>query len=221
MARSKRNYTTSKWRCQSVAASPCEAQRSCATNLNMTAASRPTSYQPCLRTPNARLCLEVRTQYQTLDRPHLGRAHCWRRVLLALLSRLFYSLDHSARSDVLVNGSRRVAGRRFRPSHRICTTHDEMAELADAMNDMTARFQAIRDDLDQPGPGTHQASRPQRAVGQRRLSGGRRGPRNQQSAGLDRHVRRIARKPHAPRCSTRRSAAESQRPRSHVPNICG
>jgi signal transduction histidine kinase len=33
--------------------------------------------------------------------------------------------------------------------HRIhLHTHDEMAELAEAMNDMTARFQATRDDLD-------------------------------------------------------------------------
>ncbi len=47
----------------------------------------------------------------------------------------------------LIAGSRRVAGGAF--SHRIhLDTHDEMAELAEALNDMTARFRAIRDDLD-------------------------------------------------------------------------
>ncbi len=49
---------------------------------------------------------------------------------------------------VLVRESRRVAGGEF--SHRIqLHTHDEMAELANAMNAMTARFQEIRDDLNQ------------------------------------------------------------------------
>ncbi len=47
----------------------------------------------------------------------------------------------------LVEGSRRVASGEF--NYRIqLPTHDEMSELADALNDMTARFQAIRDDLD-------------------------------------------------------------------------
>ena len=48
---------------------------------------------------------------------------------------------------VLIDGSRKVAAGEF--SYRIrLDTDDEMAELAEAMNDMTARFQAIRDDLD-------------------------------------------------------------------------
>ncbi len=48
---------------------------------------------------------------------------------------------------ILVSGSRKVAAGDF--SHRIhLETEDEMRELADAMNDMTARFQEIRDDLD-------------------------------------------------------------------------
>ena len=48
---------------------------------------------------------------------------------------------------VLVKGSRKVAAGQF--DHRIhLETHDEMSELAQAMNDMTARFRAIRDDLD-------------------------------------------------------------------------
>ena len=48
---------------------------------------------------------------------------------------------------VLIAGSRRVAAGEF--GHRIhLDTRDEMAELGEAMNQMTARFQAIRDDLD-------------------------------------------------------------------------
>lgn len=48
---------------------------------------------------------------------------------------------------VLVAGSREVAQDNFQ--YRIqLQSHDEMAELAQAMNDMTARFQEIRDDLD-------------------------------------------------------------------------
>jgi two-component system, NtrC family, sensor kinase len=48
---------------------------------------------------------------------------------------------------VLIAGSRCVAAGEF--SYRIrLDTGDEMAELAKAMNDMTARFQEIRDDLD-------------------------------------------------------------------------
>ncbi len=48
----------------------------------------------------------------------------------------------------LIAGSRRVAAGEF--GHRIhLETGDEMAELAKALNDMTIRFQEIRDDLDQ------------------------------------------------------------------------
>jgi signal transduction histidine kinase len=47
----------------------------------------------------------------------------------------------------LINGSRRVAAGEF--GYRISLeTGDEMAELAKALNDMTARFREIRDDLD-------------------------------------------------------------------------
>lgn len=48
---------------------------------------------------------------------------------------------------VLVDGSRRVAAGEFDYRIRL-DTNDEMSELAGAMNDMTSRFQAIRDDLD-------------------------------------------------------------------------
>jgi signal transduction histidine kinase len=48
---------------------------------------------------------------------------------------------------VLVQGSREVAAGKF--DHRIrLECDDEMRELAEAMNEMTARFQEIRDDLD-------------------------------------------------------------------------
>ena len=88
---------------------------------------------------------EVRTQYRTLIvltwvTSILGA------VLLGVFIRLFYSwILRPLR--VLVKGSRRVAAGEF--GYRIAlTTHDEMSELAGAMNDMTARFEAIRDDLD-------------------------------------------------------------------------
>ena len=67
-------------------------------------------------------------------------------VVLALLLRLFYHWVFQP-LRILIAGSRKVAAGQF--GHRIhLDTHDEMAELARAMNDMTARFQAIRDDLD-------------------------------------------------------------------------
>ena len=91
-----------------------------------------------------------------------------------------------------------------------------MAELAEAMNDMTARFQEIRDDLDAQVKQRTQGSRAQRATGQRRLSGRRRGPRDQQPAGLDRLVRRIARRAAARRAARRRS---EPRRRASTPKI--
>jgi signal transduction histidine kinase len=67
-------------------------------------------------------------------------------IVFALLVRLFYQWVFRP-LGVLIAGSRRVAAGQF--GHRIrLATRDEMAELAEAMNHMTARFQAIRDDLD-------------------------------------------------------------------------
>jgi signal transduction histidine kinase len=65
----------------------------------------------------------------------------------------------------LIAGSRRVAAGEF--GHRIrLDTRDEMAELAKAMNDMTARFQEIRDDLDrQVQVRTKQAVRSEQLAG--------------------------------------------------------
>lgn len=67
-------------------------------------------------------------------------------VMVLLLVNLFYRwIFHPL--GVLIAGSRRVAAGDFQ--HRIrLATEDEMAELAEAMNSMTRRFQAIRDDLD-------------------------------------------------------------------------
>jgi signal transduction histidine kinase len=66
--------------------------------------------------------------------------------VFALFLRLSYRWVFSP-LNVLINGSRKVAAGNF--NYRIeLNTHDEMAELAGAMNDMTARFRAIRDDLD-------------------------------------------------------------------------
>lgn len=67
-------------------------------------------------------------------------------LLLLLLGQLFYRWVFRPLRQ-LIEGSRRVAGGDF--SHRIqLSSGDEMDELAQAMNDMTERFQQIRDDLD-------------------------------------------------------------------------
>jgi two-component system, NtrC family, sensor kinase len=88
---------------------------------------------------------EVRSQYRMLING------TWTVTIMALLlfavfMRLFYRWIFLP-LRVLVAGSRRVAGGDF--DYRIyLATNDEMSELAEAMNGMTARFQAIRDDLD-------------------------------------------------------------------------
>ncbi len=67
-------------------------------------------------------------------------------ALVAALAHLFYYWILQPLTT-LVRGSRRVAGGDF--SHRIeLSARDEVTELADSMNAMTARFQQIRDDLD-------------------------------------------------------------------------
>lgn len=67
-------------------------------------------------------------------------------ALAGLFVRLFYVWVFRPLAE-LVKGSRRVAQGQFQ--HRIqLDTRDEMAELAQAMNEMTARFESIRDDLD-------------------------------------------------------------------------
>ncbi len=88
---------------------------------------------------------EVRGQYRMLING------TWATTIMAvLLFTLFIQLFYQwifLPLRVLVAGSRRVAGGDF--DYRIhLATNDEMAELAEAMNDMTARFQDIRNDLD-------------------------------------------------------------------------
>ncbi|MGQ9574091.1 MAG: sensor histidine kinase [Thermoguttaceae bacterium] len=88
---------------------------------------------------------EVRSQYRALI------VGTWvtgilAAVVLALLLKLFYQwVVRPLR--ILIAGSRLVAAGQFH--HRIrLDAQDEIAELAEAMNAMTERFQAIRDDLD-------------------------------------------------------------------------
>lgn len=67
-------------------------------------------------------------------------------VVLGLLAVFYYSIFTPLR--ILVEDSRRISGGDF--EHRIAVrTRDEVAELGEAMNDMTGRFREIRDNLDQ------------------------------------------------------------------------
>ena len=88
---------------------------------------------------------EVRGQYRTLI------VGTWiASISAALLFALFVRLSWQwvlQPLRILIRGSRRVAAGQF--DYRIhLDTQDEMSELAEALNDMTARFQDIRDDLD-------------------------------------------------------------------------
>ena len=88
---------------------------------------------------------DVRAHYRT------AIIAAWVNAGLALLLmvsavRLFYKWIANP-LEILVRGSRQVAQGNF--DHRIdLGTDDELGELAVAMNDMTARFQEVRDDLD-------------------------------------------------------------------------
>ncbi len=67
-------------------------------------------------------------------------------LILALFVRLFYQWIFKP-LEILIDGSRRIAAGKF--NYRIhLKAEDEISELAEAMNDMTARFEDIRDDLD-------------------------------------------------------------------------
>ena len=93
----------------------------------------------------ARFAPEVRSQYRTLI-VATWIASVSAALLFALFVKLFYQWIFRP-LGILVAGSRTVAGGHF--DYRIhLGTEDEMDELARAMNDMTARFRAIRDDLD-------------------------------------------------------------------------
>ncbi len=88
---------------------------------------------------------EVRGQYHTLF-VGMGVTSVLAALFLMLFMKLFYKWVFQP-LGVLVSGSRQVAGGQFDFRIRL-DTHDEMSELAEAMNGMTARFQAIRNDLD-------------------------------------------------------------------------
>ncbi len=91
------------------------------------------------------LSREVRTRYRSLI------ATTWASaisavVLLATIGALTYRWVFRP-LRLLGHGSRRVAAGDFGYRIRL-DSRDEMAELADALNDMTQRFEEIRDDLD-------------------------------------------------------------------------
>ncbi len=85
-------------------------------------------------------------------------------TIFALFVNLFYRWIFSP-LRILIEGSRCVAAGEF--DYRIhLRSKDEMAELAEAMNDMTQRFQDIRDDLDrQVRERTRQVVRSERLAG--------------------------------------------------------
>jgi len=91
------------------------------------------------------LSSEVRTRYRTLIITTWTAAIAAACLLTAIAVLTYRWVFKPLR--MLGHGSRRVASGDF--SFRIqVDTKDEMAELAGALNDMTERFQAIRDDLD-------------------------------------------------------------------------
>ncbi|NUQ62548.1 MAG: HAMP domain-containing protein [Pirellulales bacterium] len=88
---------------------------------------------------------EVRAKYRMLIVGTWAASVVAALIFLVLL-RLFYQWIFRP-LRILIGGSRMVAAGQF--DYRIhLQTHDEMSELAEAMNDMTERFQVIRDDLD-------------------------------------------------------------------------
>jgi len=91
------------------------------------------------------LSREVRTGYRTLIVTTWTAALAAAALLAAIAVLTYRWVFRPLR--LLGHGSRRVAAGDF--NYRIhLDTRDEMAELAEALNDMTERFQSIRDDLD-------------------------------------------------------------------------
>lgn len=85
-------------------------------------------------------------------------------TIFALFINLFYQWIFRP-LRILIDGSRLVAAGQFDYRIYLCS-EDEMAELAEAMNDMTQRFQDIRDDLDrQVRERTRQVVRSERLAG--------------------------------------------------------
>ena len=88
---------------------------------------------------------EVRGQYHALLLG-LWITSALATLVFAVFVRLFYRWIFRP-LDILIRGSRKVAEGDFNYQVQL-QTHDEMSELAGAMNDMTRRFRTIRDDLD-------------------------------------------------------------------------
>jgi signal transduction histidine kinase len=91
------------------------------------------------------LSREVRSGYHTLIFTTSAAALAAATLLAAIAVVTYRWIFRPLR--LLGHGSRRVAAGDFGYRIRL-DTRDEMAELADALNDMTERFQEIRDDLD-------------------------------------------------------------------------
>ena len=88
---------------------------------------------------------EVRGQYHALL-IGLWITSALAALVFTVFVRLFYRWIFRP-LEILIRGSRKVAGGDFDYQVQL-QTHDEMSELAGAMNDMTLRFRTIRDDLD-------------------------------------------------------------------------
>lgn len=89
--------------------------------------------------------LEARVQYRALIVLSYVTTGIATVTLTTLVGLIYLWIHRPIRK--LVKGCRKVATGQF--SYRIeLDSHDEMAELAQSMNDMTSRFRTIRDDLD-------------------------------------------------------------------------
>ncbi len=110
-------------------------------NLQIMAVDLPTHLHSTLKG----FAVEVRGQYHALL---IG---LWiTSVLAALVFAVFVRLSYRwvfLPLEILIEGSRKVAGGDFNYYVQL-QTHDEMSELAAAMNETTLRFRTIRDDLD-------------------------------------------------------------------------
>lgn len=91
------------------------------------------------------LATDVRAQYRTaIVAAWLNAAVAF--ILLGTAIRVFYQW-FAKPLQILVEGSREVAQGKY--NYRVhLDTRDEMGELAEALNEMTSRFQKTRDDLD-------------------------------------------------------------------------
>ena len=116
-----------------------------------------------LHTSFLNFSVSMRNRYRTFIVLAWASAFLTAALLLWLVQIVYYSIFRPL--DVLAKGSRRVAAGAFH--HRIeLPGHGEMSELADAMNDMTARFLDVREDLDrQVRERTSQVVRSERMAG--------------------------------------------------------